>query len=71
MVTSVRLGAERETRLRALAGATDRSVNYFIKLALDRTLEDLEDIYIAERRLEIGEEVSLFEDVEKRLGLDD
>ena len=73
MPTSVRLPEEIEKRLDALAAATGRSKAFYIKEAIVEHLEDLEDGFIALKRLEDlkagkGETVAL-EDVMKRYGL--
>jgi len=52
MPTSVRLPEEAEKRLNALAAITGRSKAFYIREAIMEHLDDLEDIYLAERRLE-------------------
>jgi len=52
MPTSVRLPEEAEKRLDALAAATGRSKAYYIREAITEHLDDLEDMYLAEKRLE-------------------
>jgi RHH-type rel operon transcriptional repressor/antitoxin RelB len=49
---AIRLPADIESRLDALAKATGRSKTYYAKEAILKHLEDLEDIYLAEQRLE-------------------
>ena len=73
MPTSVRLPEDIEKRLAALAAETGRSKAFFIREAIEEHLEDLEDSYIALKRLEDvragkSETVSL-EEVGRRLGL--
>jgi RHH-type rel operon transcriptional repressor/antitoxin RelB len=49
---AIRLPAEVEARLDALAKATGRTKTYYAREAILSHIEDLEDIYLAERRLE-------------------
>jgi RHH-type rel operon transcriptional repressor/antitoxin RelB len=48
---AIRLPAEIEKRLDALAKATGRTKTYYAREAILEHLEDLEDIYLAEQRL--------------------
>jgi len=68
-MTSVRLG-EYEQRLEKLSAITGRSKTFFIKKALDETLDDLEDIYTAISRLENPSERLSMSEMKKRLGLE-
>lgn len=72
---SVQLSDELSARLAALAQATKRTKSFFIREALERALEDLEDAYLAESAhetfLKSGEQSAPLEDVERRLGLAD
>jgi RHH-type rel operon transcriptional repressor/antitoxin RelB len=43
---------ELETRLATLAGAAKRSKNFYVRWALVRTIEDIEDAYWAETAYE-------------------
>ena len=75
MPTSVRLDPDTERRLDALARATGRSRAYYIREAIAEHIDDLEDIYLAEKRLEDlragrGRTYTL-EEVERELGLAD
>jgi RHH-type rel operon transcriptional repressor/antitoxin RelB len=72
MSITVRLGESVESRLRHLAKITGRTQTYYIKEALIEKLDDLEDIYIAEKRIESsdGRRLSL-DDVEQGIGLED
>ena len=56
MTVTVRLGEDVEKRLDRLAKLTERTKTYYIRLALLEKLDDLEDLYIAEQRLEQPEE---------------
>ncbi|MEW6501428.1 MAG: type II toxin-antitoxin system RelB family antitoxin [Thermodesulfobacteriota bacterium] len=49
---TVRLPDELEARLNNLAKTTNRSKSFYVREALERALEDIEDIYLAEKRLE-------------------
>ena len=51
---ALRLPAEIEQRLDALAKKTGRSKSYYAREAILRQLEDIEDYYLARRRLERG-----------------
>lgn len=52
MPISIRLPDETIKRLSRLAEATGRTRTYYIKEALDEYMDDLEDIYLAQKRLE-------------------
>ncbi len=56
MSVTVRLGEDVEKRLDRLAKLTGRTKTYYIRLALLEKLDDLEDLYVAEQRLEQPEE---------------
>jgi RHH-type rel operon transcriptional repressor/antitoxin RelB len=49
---AIRLPATIEKRLERLAKRTGRTKTYYAREAILKHLEDLEDIYLAERRLE-------------------
>lgn len=57
--------------LEALAREEERSKGYYVRKALTRLLEDMEDIRIAEERLRDGEPGIPFEEVMRRNGLED
>ena len=71
---TVRLPKELSQRLGVLSKATKRTKSYFIREALERALDDLEDAYLAESAYEefikSGEKAIPLEDVERDLGLD-
>lgn len=75
MPTSVRLPEEAEERLTALAQSTGRSKAYYIREAIMEHLDDLEDIYLAEKRLQdlrVGKSRTYtLEEVERELDLAD
>jgi len=52
MPITVRLGDSMEKRLDDLAKLTGRTKTYYIRQALEEKLDDLEDLYTAEQRLE-------------------
>jgi RHH-type rel operon transcriptional repressor/antitoxin RelB len=72
---SVRLPEELENRLNNLAKATRRPKSYYVREALERSIEDLEDAYLAESAyeefLKSGEQSVPLEELEQSLGLDD
>ena len=74
MATSVRLDAETEKRLDQLAEQTGRTKAYYIREMIERSIEDMEDYYLAAKVVEdirAGREtISSLDDVERRLGLD-
>lgn len=49
---AIRLPADIESRLEALAKATGRTKTYYAREAILEYLDDLEDVYLAEKRLE-------------------
>lgn len=72
---AIRLPAEVEGRLDALARATGRTKTFYAREAILEHLDDLEDLYLAEQRLleirtDKAQAVPL-EDVMKRYGMDD
>lgn len=73
MPTSVRLPAEAEKRLNDLAAATGRTKSFYIKEAILGQLDEMEDVYLAEKTLERirrGQEKTYnLDEVEKDLGL--
>ncbi|HQS03798.1 MAG: CopG family transcriptional regulator [Halothiobacillus sp. 24-54-40] len=48
---AIRLPAEIESRLEALAKATGRTKTFYAREAILEYLDDLEDLYLAEQRL--------------------
>lgn len=75
MPISIRLEPDIEERLEALARVTGRSKSFYIREAILEHLDDIEDTYLAEKRLEdlrAGRSSTVpLEDVMKRYGLDD
>ncbi|KUG30002.1 relb/stbd replicon stabilization protein (antitoxin to rele/stbe) [hydrocarbon metagenome] len=72
---TIRLPAELEARLNILADTTKRPKSFYVREALERSLADMEDVYLAEAALErfraSGEKAIALEEVERRLGLGD
>ena len=70
---AIRLPADIEHRLDALAVATGRTKTFYAREAIVEHLDDLEDIYLAERRLEdlraARSRTFTLEEVEQDLGL--
>ena len=52
MMLAIRLPEEIESRLGVLAKITGRTKTYYAREAIIEYLDDLEDIYLAEKRLE-------------------
>jgi RHH-type transcriptional regulator, rel operon repressor / antitoxin RelB len=74
-VLAIRLPAEIETRLNFLAESTGRTKTFYVREAIERHMEDLEDLFLAEQRLiesRAGRSQSYsLDDVERSLGLAD
>jgi RHH-type rel operon transcriptional repressor/antitoxin RelB len=72
---AIRLPAEVENRLEALAQATGRTKTFYAREAILEHLDDLEDLYLAEQRLidiRAGRSsTSTLDEVERELGLAD
>lgn len=72
---AIRLPAEIESRLDRLAKATGRTRSFYAREAILEHLDDLEDLYLAERRLvdnRAGKSrTCTLEEVEQVLGLAD
>lgn len=72
---TIRLPAELESRLAVLAETTKRPKSFYVREALERSLADMEDVYLAEAALErfraSGEKAVTLEELERRLGLGD
>ncbi len=71
----IELPEEIETRLSALAEATGRPASFYVREAILEHLEDLEDVYLAERELravEQGHSIAVpLSDIMKQYGLTD
>lgn len=66
---AIRLPADIEKRLDALAKQTGRTKTYYAREAILRYIEDMEDTYIAIQRLESSERIWTQEEVEAELDL--
>jgi len=73
-VLTIRLSAELEHRLEALAAATGRTKSFYARKAIVDFMDDMEDIYLAESRLEAvragRSRTYTLDEVERDLGLD-
>ncbi|MBU2804951.1 DUF6290 family protein (plasmid) [Acidithiobacillus ferruginosus] len=71
---AIRLPAEVENRLEALAQATGRTKTFYAREAILEHLDDLEDLYLAEQRLidiRAGKSQTVpLEEVMKRYGVE-
>jgi len=68
---SIRLDPEIERRLAELARLTGRTKSYYVRELIEGNLEDLEDRYLAEARLEKRRPPLTSRQVRRELGLDD
>jgi RHH-type rel operon transcriptional repressor/antitoxin RelB len=72
---AIRLPVDIEKRLAELARSTGRTKTFYVREAIMEYLDDLEDIYLAEKRLGnyyAGKSrASSIEEVERKLGLAD
>ena len=64
---ALRLPADVEKRLTELARKTGRTKSYYAREAILRQIEDLEDYYLARRRLARGGRRVRLESLERRL----
>lgn len=75
MPISIRLPSDIETRLNKLSALTGRSKTYYVTEAICEHLNDLEDLYLAERELEAiraGKSTTVpLSEVMKSYGLED
>ena len=73
-MTSIRLPNPLEERLNRLAKETGRTKSFYIREALEKSIEDMEDIYLSQQTLErvrAGKERTYtLKEVEKILELD-
>jgi RHH-type transcriptional regulator, rel operon repressor / antitoxin RelB len=72
---TVRLSESTEQRLNKLAEETHRPKSFYVREAIERSLDEIEDIYLAQIRIEslrAGQSKTYtLEEVEKELGLED
>ena len=69
-MASLRLGDELESRLDHLAKITGRTKTYYIRMLIEDHLDDLEDRFIAEQRLEKPAERLSSKQMRQELGLE-
>lgn len=67
---ALRLPPDIEKRLAALAKRTGRSKSFYAREAIVEHIDDLEDLYLAQKALEEGGETVSLEDLMKEYGLD-
>jgi RHH-type rel operon transcriptional repressor/antitoxin RelB len=71
---TIRLPAEMENRLNALSKITNRPKSFYVRQALERSLEELEDVYLTEAALErfrdSGKKATPIEEVMREYGMD-
>ena len=70
-MTSVRLPEELEVKLEKLALRDRRSKSFYIIEALENYLEELEEIYRAEKILASNKKLISLKEIEKKYGLED
>ncbi len=68
---ALRLPADIEKRIDALAKKTNRTKTYYVREAILRHLEDLEDYYLATSIMKKSRKLVPLEKLEAELGLDD
>jgi RHH-type rel operon transcriptional repressor/antitoxin RelB len=75
MAFSIRLPSDVESRLDRLSQLTGRTKAFYIRQAILAHLDDIEDIYLAEKRLEDvragRSKTHTLDEVERDLGLED
>ena len=72
---SIRLDEQLDARLERLARLTGRSKSFYVRQAIEDQIEDLKDLYLAQRvaqRVADGRERLIpLEDLEREFGVDD
>lgn len=71
MAIALKVPAELDRRLKALAKKTHRSKSYYVREALVRYIEELEDEYLAKVLQNKTGSIYSLEEVKKILGLND
>jgi RHH-type rel operon transcriptional repressor/antitoxin RelB len=69
-MASLRLGDKLENRLDHLAEITGRTKTYYIRMLIEDHIDDLEDRFIAEQRLEKPVERLSSKQMRQKLGLE-
>lgn len=67
---SLRLGKDLEDRLKHLAECTGRTKTYYVQQLLENHLDEIEDRYLAEQRLETPAPRLSSDEMRHELGLD-
>ena len=74
MPTSIRLSPETEHRLASIVAKTGRTKSFYIREMIERSIDDVEDYYLAAEVLERvrngEEEVFTSDEIRRDLGLD-
>jgi len=70
-MASLRLDKEMENRLDHLAAVTGRTKSFYIRQLIEEHIDELEDRYIAEARLETPSERLTDKEMRRALGLED
>ncbi len=70
-MTSIRLDKDLDSRLTRLATLTGRTKSFYIRRLIEDHIDELEDRFIAEHRLENPAERMTSRDMRRDLGLDD
>ncbi len=72
---TIRIDPDIDARLERLAELTGRSKSFYVKQAIEDQLEDLEDLYLAQRVTQLiaegRERLIPLEELERELGVDD
>lgn len=71
MATTLRLDSDLEARLATLAQLTGRTKAYYLRAAIAEKIEEMEDIYLAEKRLENTGRIWTMKEMEQEFGLAD
>lgn len=66
---AIRLDSDTEKRLERLASKTGRTKTFYAREAILEHIEDLEDIYLATRRLQRPAKTYSAQEVKRELGL--
>ena len=69
-MASLRLSEELESRLDHLAASTGRTKTFYIRQLIEEHIDDLEDRYIAEQRLENPAKRLSSQEMRQKLDLD-
>ncbi len=71
MAIAIRLPEELENKLSSLAKKTKRSKSFYVREAIERYLEDIEDYYSGIEALNNTKRIYPSDEVRRELGLDD